>query len=73
MSREIDTLSEELTCQKVMLRSLEDVAYDGVDDDRNELRREIVRLSRLLDKARRGEPAVEDNRKLVSRTVGDFA
>lgn len=56
----VDQLTEELTCQEVMLGSLEGEAHDGVEDEREEIRRDMARLNRLLEKAKRGEDAVED-------------
>ncbi|KAF4124467.1 hypothetical protein GMORB2_5133 [Geosmithia morbida] len=57
---EIAQLSEELTCQQVMLKSLEDPCFDDVEEEREEMRAEIARLQRLIDKVKRGKPPIED-------------
>lgn len=61
MSSEIEQLTEELTCQEVMLSSLEGLNFDGIEQERGEMRAEIARLQRLIDKARRGEPPIDDD------------
>jgi hypothetical protein len=56
---EVDQLEEELTCQQVMLRSLDGLGEE-YEDERIEMRADIARLKRMLDKARRNEPILED-------------
>lgn len=57
---EVAQLEEQLLCEQVMLRSLDDLGADR-DDDRADLRASITRIKKLLERARRGEPAVEVN------------
>ena len=56
----VDQLTEELTCQQVMLSSLEGESFDGVEAERDEITTDIARLERLLERAQRGEDAIED-------------
>lgn len=67
MDADLAQLREELMVQEIMLQSLED-ASDDAADERREIERDIARLKRLIAKAERGEPAIEDYDGMVKRT-----
>lgn len=52
---DLDVLSEELTIQRVMLNSLDDETYEGVEAEREEHRAEIAHLKELIAKAKSGK------------------
>lgn len=58
---DVGLLAEELTCQQVMLRSLDHETHDGVDEERDELRAEIARLRGLLARAKQGTSVANNN------------
>ena len=49
----VEHLLEELTCQRVMLTSLEDETHDGVEEERKEIQESIAKLERAVEEARR--------------------
>lgn len=49
----VEDLLEELTCQRVMLTSLEDETHDGVEEERKEIQESIARVERAVVEARR--------------------
>ena len=68
----LDQLEEELTCQQVMLSSLDGEVGDSIEAEREEIRTDIARLERLLERARRGEDAIEDPIDHASENDGEW-
>lgn len=57
----MEDMMEELTVQQVILRSMEDQNWDGIEDERNEILREIERLKKQLEKAKQAHPRTVDD------------
>lgn len=58
---DLTQLREELMVQEIMLDSLGDVTDATNDQEQEEIAKDIARLKRLIAKAERGEPAIEDD------------
>ncbi|KJZ72565.1 hypothetical protein HIM_08089 [Hirsutella minnesotensis 3608] len=54
-----EALTDELTVQEVILESLQDETFEGVEEERDEARREIVRLKKLLTQTLPTQPSRE--------------
>ncbi|VUC30344.1 unnamed protein product [Clonostachys rosea] len=50
---DVDTISDDLTIQQVMLSSIEEETFDGVEQEREEILAEIARLKALLEEAKK--------------------
>lgn len=61
----MEDIMEELTVQQVILRSMEDETWDGIESERNEILKEIERLKKKLKKAKRSQPQTVDDGELL--------
>ncbi|KAG8420664.1 hypothetical protein J3459_010880 [Metarhizium acridum] len=69
MDRGIEDAMEELTVQQVILSSLEDQTWDGIEEERNQVLQDIERLKRLIKKLSQEAQAPTDDKTDVGRSA----
>lgn len=62
MNRRVEDAIEELTVQQVLLSSLEGQTWDGIEEERNIVLRNIERLKSRIKKLRREAQAHTDDK-----------
>lgn len=63
----LEELSDDLTIHQVMLNSMDDQYYEGIEEERAEMRAEIAKLKHQINKAKQTQTAgIEDDAEIQS-------